>query len=109
MHRERFSRSCVDVRCQKNWSPEGAPSPEEQLTAWVGGTSVCPNSQHECCPDLSCCEPRPGVRLTPWPKETREQYARADQATREKMQMGVLGDLASALGVKFHIAGAGRG
>jgi hypothetical protein len=83
-----FSRTCPDARCQRHWSPEGAPTPDEQLARWVAGESVCPNTRHECCPDFSCCQPK-----LLWPEAKRQAYAAADQGTREKMLMGALSAL----------------
>ena len=93
-----FDRSCPDVRCQRNWSPKGAPTPDEQLTRWVAGESVCPNTKHECCPDFSCCDPNIG-----WSPEKRRKFMAADQGTREKMMMGSLGDLLKDRGIKGHV------
>jgi hypothetical protein len=83
-----FSKHCDDVRCQKNWKVEGAPTPEEQLKMWVDGKAVCPNRDHECCPDFSCCKPH-----LMWDKERRERYMNTTQGEREKMCMGALGAL----------------
>jgi hypothetical protein len=80
-----FRRDCGDMRCMRHWSPEGAPTPEEQLSQWAAGESVCPNTKHECCPDFSCCRPK-----LLWPVEKREKFVAADQGTREKMMMGAL-------------------
>lgn len=90
-HSESFSRACPDVRCQKNWSPPGAPTPDEQLSRWAQGDSVCPNSRHECCPDFSCCV----LAGKSWPLDKRAQFIAADQGTREKMMMGALSALVS--------------
>jgi len=98
-HRAEFSRDCVDVRCQRNWSPEGAPTPDEQLARWAAGESVCPNTRHECCPDFSCCRPK-----LAWPLERRAKFVAADQGTREKMMMGALGTLMSDIGTKAYIS-----
>jgi hypothetical protein len=86
------------MRCMRNWTPEGAPTPEEQLTRWVAGESVCPNTRHECCPDFSCCRPALG-----WPIEKRKKFQAATQGEREKMMMGSLGALAEAVGKKAYI------
>src|SRR5271167_2587014 len=94
-HRAEFSRDCADVRCQRNWSPDGAPTPDEQLRRWVAGDPVCPNSRHECCPDFSCCRP-----ALLWPADKRAKFAAADQGTREKMMRGALGKLTADAGVK---------
>lgn len=83
-----FDRDCVDVRCLQNWTPEGAPTPDEQLTRWVSGESVCPNTRHECCPDFSCCKPH-----LAWPMEKRARFVAASQGEREKMSMGALSAL----------------
>jgi hypothetical protein len=83
-----FSRDCPDARCQAHWSPEGAPIPDEQLAQWVAGTSICPNTRHECCPDFSCCHPDMA-----WPLEKRAKFAAAPQGEREKMMMGALTSL----------------
>ena len=97
-HRAEFSRACVDVRCQRNWSPEGAPTPDEQLARWAAGKSVCPNTRHECCPDFSCCQPK-----LAWPLERRAKFVAADQGTREKMMMGALGGLVTETGAKAYV------
>ena len=97
-HLVSFSRACTDVRCQRHWSPEGAPSPDEQLKRWAAGESVCPNSRHECCPDFSCCRPQ-----LAWPLEKRARFVAAAQGDREKMMMGVLGDLVASTGEKAHV------
>lgn len=91
-------RSCIDVRCLRTWKPDGAPTADEQLRRWVTGESVCPNEDHECCPDFSCC--RPHLR---WPEEKRRAFAAADRGTREKMLMGALGSLAADVGVPAHV------
>ena len=76
----------------------GAPTPQEQLAAWVrGNKSICPNTQGECLPDFSCCHPR--LR---WPSHQREQFLRSDQNDRERM---MLGSLQAITGAKVHIAG----
>lgn len=93
-HPDVASRECRDVRCTRTWKVEGAPTPDEQLARWVAGDPVCPNEDHECCPDFSCCKPS-----LLWPEEKRKKFAEADQGTREKMMMGALGaaiDLAMA-------------
>ena len=87
------TRACFDVRCQRTWTPDGAPTPEEQLARWVKGESVCPNSKHECCPDFSCC--KSGLL---WPTEMREKFAAAQQGEREKMMMGALCALTESVG-----------
>src|SRR5271170_2025805 len=95
-----FDRNCDDVRCTRNWTPEGAPTPQEQLARWAAGESVCPNTKHDCCPDFSCCRPQ-----LAWPMEKRAKYVAADQGTREKMLMGSLGAAIDDLmaGKKVHI------
>ena len=93
-----FSRTCPDVRCQANWTPEGAPTPEEQLTRWAAGESVCPNTKHECCPDFSCCRP-----ASAWPLENRAKFQQASQGEREKMMMGSLGALMQSAGAKVYV------
>jgi hypothetical protein len=97
-HRHQFSRACVDVRCQRNWVPAGAPTPDEQLARWVSGESICPNTQHECCPDFSCCQPK-----LAWPMDRRAKFVAADQSTREKMMMGALGSLAAQTVAKLYV------
>lgn len=74
----------------RNWEPEGAPSPEEQLTRWAAGDAVCPNTKHECCPDFACCKPH-----LAWPPEKRQRFMAAGQGEREKMMMGALASLAA--------------
>lgn len=96
-----FSRACPDARCQRHWSPEGAPTPEEQLRRWVDGDPVCPNTRHECCPDFSCCRPH-----LLWPADQRRAYAQADPRTRERMLLGALGALTRDAGVSAHIVGS---
>lgn len=91
-------RACIDVRCQRTWIPEGAPTADEQLARWVAGESVCPNQQHECCPDFSCC--RPGML---WPLERRQKFAAAAQGEREKMLMGSLGAIVDSTGVTGYV------
>ena len=70
------SKPCAKARV-------GDMSPDQQLVAWVGGRSVCPNSNGECCPDFSCCMPK-----LLWPPEKRAAFAKAEQGAREKMMMG---------------------
>lgn len=77
------------MRCMRNWEPEGAPTPEEQLKRWLAGDAVCPNTKHECCPDFACCRPKGA-----WPLEKRQRFAIASQREREKMMMGALAGLA---------------
>lgn len=84
-HLTGFSRECYDIRCTKHWEVEGAPSPDEQLERWAKGDATCPNTQHECCPDFGCCNPR-----LAWPQAKREAFMKAEQGTREKMMMGAL-------------------
>jgi hypothetical protein len=91
-------RACVDYRCLQTWTPEGAPTPDEQLRRWAAGDSVCPNTRHECCPDFSCCKPQFG-----WPLEKRAKFVAAGQGEREKMMMGALGDLIASTGEKAHV------
>jgi len=94
-----FSRECRDARCLAHWSPPGAPTPAEQLARWAAGESVCPNSNHECCPDFSCCKPALG-----WPLAKRAQYLAADPGTREKMLVGALSALVeSVFGRKAYV------
>lgn len=97
-HPEHADRACIDVRCQRQWTPEGAPTPEEQLARWAAGGPICPNTRHECCPDFSCCN----IKLL-WPQEKRLKYVDADQGTREKMLMGSLSALVEAAGVTAHV------
>lgn len=80
-----FDRACTDARCQRNWTPEGAPTPDEQLEQWAAGVAVCPNTRHECCPDFACCVPK-----LAWPLEQRRAFLIAPQGDREKMMMGAL-------------------
>lgn len=96
--RDAFSRDCKDVRCLANWTPEGAPSLDEQLHRWVLGDAVCPNVEHTCCPDFACCNPK-----LAWDTEKRQKFVAADPGTREKMMMGALGALVASLGVKAHV------
>ena len=91
-------RECIDVRCQATWSPEGAPTPEEQLQLWVTGKSVCPNTRHECCPDFSCCKPHLG-----WPLDKRQKYMAAGRGEQEKMMMGALSTLVRDEFKKAHV------
>jgi hypothetical protein len=91
-------RSCRDIRCLWTWTLDGAPTPDEQLAKWAAGTSVCPNSRHECCPDFSCCKP-----TLAWPLDKRAKFVAADQGTREKMMMGALGDLVAETGKKAYV------
>jgi hypothetical protein len=97
-HADHFSRACIDVRCQKHWTPEGAPSPEEQLRLWADGKAVCPNTNHECTPDFGCCRP-----ALLWPEEKRKAFVAASQDEREKMLLGSLGALTASVGVKAHV------
>jgi len=92
------NRSCYDARCQATWVPDGAPTPEEQLTRWVSGDAVCPNTRHECCPDFSCC--RPSMM---WPQDKRKRFIEAIQPEREKMMLGSLVTLAEDEGVNVHV------
>jgi hypothetical protein len=85
-HAEAANRNCYDLRCQRTWKVRGAPSPDEQLRLWVSGKSVCPNEDHECCPDFSCCRP-----ALLWPLERRQKFASVGQEEREKMLVGALG------------------
>lgn len=87
-HPNGFDRSCPDVRCQQMWKPKGAPTRQEQLERWVAGKAVCPNENHECCPDFGCCHPK---HL--WPEEKRKKFLAASQGEREKMMMSALGNL----------------
>lgn len=84
-HANKADKKCGDYRCIRTWVPEGAVTPEEQLTKWVAGESICPNTLHECCPDFSCCTPK-----LKWPEEKRKKFAAAKQGEREKMMMGGL-------------------
>ena len=93
-----YSRDCEDVRCLRNWEVEGAPTPEEQLKAWAEGTSTCPNSKHECCPDFSCCNPKLG-----WSLEKRAKFIASSQREREKMLIGALVDMAKAGAVRAYV------
>jgi hypothetical protein len=79
----------------------GAPTAEKQLLMWVEGTSVCPNQDHECCPDFSCC--RPKLR---WPRRKREQFMAASEQERERMLLGSLSALTQEAGLRAHVAGA---
>lgn len=101
-HPNEFSRYCSDFRCQRNWSPEGAPSPDEQLRRWAAGDPVCPNSSHECCPDFSCCRP-----ALLWPADKREKFVAADQGTREKMMMESLGTILTETETKVYVTRVG--
>ena len=92
------SRSCYDVRCLETWTPEGAPTPEEQLRRWATGDAVCPNTRHECCPDFSCCKPESG-----WPLEKRAKFMAASQGEREKMMMGALASLIDGADEKAYV------
>ncbi len=92
-HPVSFDRKCIDYRCQKNWKPEGAPTPDEQLARWVEGDAVCPNTNHECCPDFGCCRPK-----LLWPEDKRRKFAAASQGEREKMMMGALGAVIADVG-----------
>lgn len=94
-HPMEFNRSCRDIRCMRKWSPKDAPSPDEQLARWVEGDAVCPNSDHECCPDFGCCHPK-----LLWPKKRRLKYMAASQKDREKMTLGSLGDLIESTGAR---------
>ncbi len=84
-----FNRECEDMRCMRNWEPEGAPTPDEQIARWAAGESVCPNTRHECCPDFSCCKPQ-----LAWPIEKRQRFVAASQGEREKMMLDALAALA---------------
>jgi hypothetical protein len=52
------AKSCAKARV-------GDLSPDQQLAEWVNGLSVCHNSEGECCPDFSCCQPQ-----LLWPPES---------------------------------------
>jgi hypothetical protein len=69
------------------------PTPEEQLSHWAAGVSVCPNTAGECCPDFSCC--RPALK---WSADERARFMSAGQGEREKMMMRALGALAAQAG-----------
>jgi hypothetical protein len=97
-HPAAADRACEDMRCLRTWTPEGAPTPDEQLARWVAGESVCPNTSHECCPDFSCCRPK-----LAWPLDKRARYAAAPQGEREKMMMGALAALTEAAGVNAYV------
>lgn len=95
------NRQCIDARCTATWKVPGAPTADEQLRMWVEGESVCPNQDHECCPDFSCCKPQ--LR---WPKDKRVLFAKSTQRQREGMLMGALGSLLS--GNNVYITGGSR-
>lgn len=84
--------------------PEGAerPTPDEQITRWVAGESVCPNTWDECCPDFSCCVPKLLA-----PVEIRQAFAAASPADRMKYLGGFLGAAFEAVAPdkKVHISG----
>ena len=81
-HPSEFSPYFPDFRCRRNGSPEGAPSPDEQLRRWAEGDPTCPNSNHECCPDFSCCRPN-----LLWPADRRAKFVTAGQSERKKMMI----------------------
>lgn len=64
-------------------------TPDEQLTLWCDGISKCPNSNNECCPDFSCCNPR-----LAWPLAQRKAFREAiflgNHELAEKMLLGTL-------------------
>jgi hypothetical protein len=91
-------RKCSDMRCLMTWKPAGALSPEEQLQRWAIGDSVCPNENHECCPDFSCCKPR-----LAWSLEKRQKFLAAGQGEREKMMMGALRALVEGVDKKAYV------
>lgn len=91
-------RACKDVRCQRTWEPEGAPTPDEQLRRWALGDAVCPNTHHECCPDFSCCNAKMA-----WPMERRAKFIAAGQGEREKMMMGSLVVLVESVDQKAYV------
>src|SRR5882672_9427402 len=99
-HLKQFDRNCWDARCERKWTVEGAPASDEQLTRWVIGDAVCPNVNHECCPDFGCCKPK-----LLWPEEKRRKFMAASQGEREKMMMGGLGDLLAGadVGIDVHV------
>jgi hypothetical protein len=97
-HPYMFSKDCHDVRCQKHWSPDGAPTPDEQLALWVQGKPVCPNDRHECCPDFSCCRPK-----LLWPEAVRLRFAAAGQGEREKMMMSSVDKLIAESGKNVYV------
>ncbi|MFI5296572.1 MAG: hypothetical protein ACHREM_00625 [Polyangiales bacterium] len=91
-------RTCIDARCTATWKVEGAPTADEQLARWVAGEPTCPNEDHECCPDFSCCRP-----ALLWPENKRKKYAASTQEEREKMLLGALGGLMEDAGVNAYI------
>jgi hypothetical protein len=97
-HTSEFSRDCPDFRCRRNWTPPNAPTPDEQLRRWVYGYPVCPNTNHECCPDLSCCRPK-----MLWPADKRAKFVAAGQGEREKMMMGSLSAILAGSGTKTYV------
>jgi hypothetical protein len=52
----------------------------------------------ECCPDFSCC--RPALK---WDAAKRKRFIESGQGAREKMMMGALGSLMTAIGVNAHV------
>lgn len=92
------NRACKDVRCLRTWKPDGAPTVQEQLDRWVAGESVCPNEDHDCCPDFSCCRPK-----LAWPLGKRRQFVEASQGEREKMLMGALVAACELAGERVHV------
>jgi len=87
-HLNKPDKRCEDMRCLLTWEPPNAPSGEEQLAQWALGNSICPNKQHECCPDFSCCKPH-----LAWSLDKRAKYMAVGQGEREKMMMGALSAL----------------
>ncbi len=65
-HRRQFDRDCPDARCRRNWVPDGAPTPGEQLARWAAG------------------EPFVGPRLemVGIDRVTREDWDRLDRVVR---------------------------
>jgi hypothetical protein len=81
----------------------------EQMEKWVDGESIHngdkADAMSECCPDFSCCHE--GMK---WPREKREEFARAvyagDDKKKTEMLMGSLGGLMDYTETrKVHISG----
>lgn len=97
-HARAADRSCPDMRCLRTWKVPGAPTAKQQLDRWMKGDAVCPNRDHECCPDFACC--RPGLG---WPESKRRAFVAATPREREKMMMGALEGLAASAGQRAYV------
>lgn len=66
---------------------------DKQLEEWVKGnnvhtTNLPPGMESECCPDMSCCNPK-----NAWSLEKRQKFVEADEESRHAMMMGALYEL----------------